>query len=371
MKKTDYIAGEIAAQIKTFADEQEYLTLKPKDIFAFVAKQFYEGSSLEEVQIKTAELINNNQSINATGSYEDAIRNLDLQHAINLIYLNTEANKDVYQEELIKSAVSKQLEEKGSFIVTAQENGLFSDIGLVKEAAKNKPIMLLFDKKTTTDRLERDYAYVFGTYLGNGYISAKKAVQVLRIAYNSAYEEIIRKLSLALKRLFKSRVLIMKRRNKNAVEVRIACAHLERFFPQHGIGKKHTRKIELHDWQKGIIEKHPVYFIRGLIHSDGSRYMSNGYVVYSFSNFSDDILDIFCYVCDLLDVRYKRYATRVVIAQRPSVKKMEKFVGPKISKAVTEKISKEEMKEELADAGVEAELDAKDGKKTNTRKTKK
>src|SRR5206468_2364450 len=41
-------------------------------------------------------------------------------------------------------------------------------------------------------------------------------------------------------------------------------------------GRKHTRKIELVDWQRELTHRHPEALIRGLIHSDGSRVI-NGF----------------------------------------------------------------------------------------------
>jgi len=43
------------------------------------------------------------------------------------------------------------------------------------------------------------------------------------------------------------------------------------FFPQHGPGSKLDRKIELVEWQQEIVDERPKAFIRGLVHSDGSR----------------------------------------------------------------------------------------------------
>ena len=68
-------------------------------------------------------------------------------------------------------------------------------------------------------------------------------------------------------------------------------------FPQHGPGPKHRRPITLADWQAGIIHDHPEPFIRGLIHSDGCRFVNRvrtggktyAYPRYNFTNVSDDI----------------------------------------------------------------------------------
>ncbi|MGI8593388.1 MAG: hypothetical protein ACR2ML_03310, partial [Solirubrobacteraceae bacterium] len=48
------------------------------------------------------------------------------------------------------------------------------------------------------------------------------------------------------------------------------------FFPQHGPGKKHERSIRLTDWQKHVADDFPGLLLRGLIHSDGCRFIKPG-----------------------------------------------------------------------------------------------
>ena len=78
-------------------------------------------------------------------------------------------------------------------------------------------------------------------------------------------------------------------------------------FPQHGPGKKHSRQIELVDWQREIVERCPGALLRGLIHSDGWRGLNRVFVKgrwyeyprYQFSNRSADIRRIFTDACDI------------------------------------------------------------------------
>src|SRR5207237_10314003 len=85
-------------------------------------------------------------------------------------------------------------------------------------------------------------------------------------------------------------------------------------FPQHGPGPKHRRPIELTDWQDRIVGAHVKRFLRGLIHSDGTRIVATerkgAYVRraprYAFRNRSDDILEIFRRSCELAGI----YCTR-------------------------------------------------------------
>jgi hypothetical protein len=109
-------------------------------------------------------------------------------------------------------------------------------------------------------------------------------------------------------------------------------------FPQHGIGRKHLRSIALEPWQRRITQRHATALVRGLIHSDGSRYLARvhvagreyPYVRYDFSNRSRDILMIFCEHLDLLGIHWTRpNAHLVAVATRAGVRRLDEFVGPK------------------------------------------
>jgi len=119
-----------------------------------------------------------------------------------------------------------------------------------------------------------------------------------------------------------------------AVEVRSYSRAWPLFFPQHGPGRKHERKIELAPWQQEIVDRHPRELLRGLIHSDGCRVLNrvNGkdYPRYLFSQVSDDIRRLFCETCDRLGVRYTHNRWKEVsIARAPSVALLDSFIGPK------------------------------------------
>jgi hypothetical protein len=58
---------------------------------------------------------------------------------------------------------------------------------------------------------------------------------------------------------------------QGCTEVNSYSRHWPCLFPQHGPGKKHTRLIELAQWQREIVERYPGDFARGLFHSDGYR----------------------------------------------------------------------------------------------------
>jgi len=114
--------------------------------------------------------------------------------------------------------------------------------------------------------------------------------------------------------------------------------HWPCFFPQHGPGQKHLRPIRLAQWQEKIVAASHEQFVRGLIHSDGTRIIATerkgSYVRraprYAFSNKSEDIKRLFCKSCDALGVRWTRPSDRqIAIYRKASVARLDEFVGPK------------------------------------------
>jgi hypothetical protein len=105
-------------------------------------------------------------------------------------------------------------------------------------------------------------------------------------------------------------------------------------FPQHGPGRKHERRIVLEPWQDEIVTATPQQFVRGLIHSDGCRVLNRvsgkAYPRYHFTQVSDDIRRLFCRSLRQLEIDYTwNDARNVSIARRPSVARLDEFVGPK------------------------------------------
>lgn len=121
------------------------------------------------------------------------------------------------------------------------------------------------------------------------------------------------------------------------VQVSSYSKHWPCLFPQHGPGMKHTRKIELAEWQQALVDEDPRPLIRGLIHSDGCRVLNRAvgtryppYQRYHFTNTSADIRRIFTDACDAIGVQWRNNnATNISIARRASVAILDSFVGPK------------------------------------------
>ncbi|HEX6469185.1 MAG TPA: transcriptional regulator [Streptosporangiaceae bacterium] len=189
------------------------------------------------------------------------------------------------------------------------------------------------------------YAYLLGLYLGDGCISpvglASKKVWSLRIICADAWpglrDECVEAI-LAIRPDNKVRLL----QKQGCTEVNSYSKHWPCLFPQHGAGVKHRRKIQLQAWQQTIVTEHAGRFVRGLIHSDGSRFTNRvrralptgdrwyEYPRYLFSNESADIRNLFTDALDTLGIewRYSRSNT-ISVARREAVARLDEFVGPK------------------------------------------
>ncbi|MBZ0280731.1 MAG: transcriptional regulator [Anaerolineae bacterium] len=209
-----------------------------------------------------------------------------------------------------------------------------------ERAAKSTPDPVLERIQNPENvEVQQAYAYVLGIYLGDGYIAKNKRVYFLRIALGDCYPNIIDLCAANLQILLpENKVRVFHSKQGNYVEV--ICIH--KFWPeilvQNSSAPKHTRKIELADWQQKIVETYTLDFFRGLFHSDGSRFSNvvkgTDYPRYQFTNFSPDIRRMFCEACDRLGIHWTekmRYGktTDIFISKRKDVAYLDSVIGPK------------------------------------------
>jgi hypothetical protein len=184
------------------------------------------------------------------------------------------------------------------------------------------------------------YSYLLGVYLGDGHIAIGAHGQhVLTITCDDAYPGILASIRAAVESVVPGAASWL---SSHPVHrwTRVLCSSRwwPVLLPQHGPGRKHDRRIVLTRWQREITAACPRELVRGLIHSDGCRFVANqrvggktySYARYSFSNRSEDIKAIFCAHLDLLGVgwtRPNRYD--IAIDRRSEVAKLDGFVGPK------------------------------------------
>lgn len=186
------------------------------------------------------------------------------------------------------------------------------------------------------------YAYLLGLYLGDGCISAHaRGVFRLRIALDTRYPGIIEECRVALSAVAPRNKVGVRLRSggfetskpDSNVELSEYAKWWPCVLPQHGRGRKHERPIVLEGWQERLVDEHPGRLLRGLIHSDGCRFVNTGTnwrsPRYSFSNRSADIRQIFCGACDRLGLRWTLAPHTVYVSRKDDVARLDEFVGPK------------------------------------------
>ncbi|HEY3687751.1 MAG TPA: helix-turn-helix domain-containing protein [Streptosporangiaceae bacterium] len=188
------------------------------------------------------------------------------------------------------------------------------------------------------------YAYLLGLYLGDGCISPAgdpaKHVWALRIACADAYPGLIAECAAAMATVLPNSVFRV--RGTGYTMVTSTSKHWPCLFPQLGPGTKHSRRIILEPWQRRITDAHAGAFIRGLIHSDGTRFINRvrrpladgdhwyAYPRYQFVNESADIREFAAAALTHLGVawRYSRHNT-ISVARKDAVARLDGFVGVK------------------------------------------
>ncbi len=158
------------------------------------------------------------------------------------------------------------------------------------------------------DLWKQHYSYALGLYLGDGHISLVRKTYRLRITLDSIYPKVINMAIESLEYLLPdNKVTVHKITNSRAINVTVFSNRLPKLFPQHGEGVKHNRDVSLKQWQINIIDHQP--FIRGLMHSDGSRYIRTvgkyQYASYNFTNVSHNIAATCCWALRALNVDFK------------------------------------------------------------------
>lgn len=187
-----------------------------------------------------------------------------------------------------------------------------------------------------TDSQVASYNFLLGMYLGDGCLNGPNRVDIY---HDAQYPAVIAATLDALKEVFPAASLReWQRKSSDCVVTAASDASVSAAFPQHGPGPKHKRLIALTRWQKDYIAQAPSLFLKGLIWSDGCRYIEKqthsgktyAYPKYSFSNRSRDILNIFNWACELNQVvALPISGHQIKISRRSEVRKMDTLVGPK------------------------------------------
>lgn len=192
------------------------------------------------------------------------------------------------------------------------------------------------------EALGASYVYLLGLYLGDGCISSHaRGVHRLRVFLDIRYPEIIASCATAMRDVVPGNRVGIQQRFSNYVErdepsnVQVS-AYSKTWpclFPQHGPGRKHARPILLVPWQRKLVERRPGELLKGLIHSDGCRFVNTGRKWrcprYGFRNRSADIRGMFITACDLFGVRWTTAGETVYVSRKADVARLDEFIGPK------------------------------------------
>jgi hypothetical protein len=191
-------------------------------------------------------------------------------------------------------------------------------------------------------KLSRAYVYLLGLYLGDGTISkAQRGVYKLRVVLDVKYPGIVNECAVAMRETMPANQVGQLCKPSNCFEIYSHSRSWPCLFPQHGPGLKHRRRIWLAEWQQELAARWPEALLRGLVHSDGHRFINTGragwrHPRYGFSNVSTDITSIFCTACDKLRLRWttafpkdERKAVTVYVSRKEDVARMDEFIGPK------------------------------------------
>jgi hypothetical protein len=179
------------------------------------------------------------------------------------------------------------------------------------------------------------YVYLLGLYLGDGCLSARpREVYKLRIALDAAYPNIVAEASDAIREVMPSNSVRTRLTRSNNYEVYSYSKCWPHLFPQHGVGHKHLRPIHLESWQQALADARPALLVRGLLQSDGCRFINTGrggwkHPRYRFDNFSSDIRCIFCAACDQLGLHWTTAGTTIYVSRVRDVATLDRLVGPK------------------------------------------
>lgn len=184
---------------------------------------------------------------------------------------------------------------------------------------------------------EAAYVHLLGAYLGDGCIvRLRRDVFRLVLVQDIRYGRLIEAWRQSMREVLPNRVGAVRR--QGCVALQSHSKHWPCLLPQHGPGRKHQRPIVLEPWQNALVAAHPRQFVRGLLESDGCRFVNRvvvrgktyEYVRYSFTNESDDIRELFCHACDVLGLRWTRMNRKTIAVSRSAdVRVLDSFTGPK------------------------------------------
>ena len=198
----------------------------------------------------------------------------------------------------------------------------------------------LRSRGTRLRAVSTSYAHLLGMYLGDGHISKdRRGVFRLRISLDQKYPLIVEECAAAMQGHGPGTRSTCPHASNYYVEVHAYSKSWPCLFPQHGPGQKARTKDILAGWQKELAARMPDLLLRGLLHSDGCRFMNTGSYGWDCSHATSSPMsprhqEIFCDACDSLGLRWTARFRRsgggsIYVSRKDDVARLDEFVGPK------------------------------------------
>ncbi len=212
----------------------------------------------------------------------------------------------------------------------------------ISDNIQRNPIDVLIEMSSIINEVElySAYSFVLGMYLGDGCIQEINNSTQLTFSLDKKYERLNEYVMNVSNQVFGKNPSIYDRSvNRgqksisNCINVKYCRKNLNLLFPQHGKGKKHTRTIELLEWQRLIIND--MSLCQGLFFSDGSYYLDNvnNKWMYSFTNKSNGIINILSQALERLNIRYnirdRKSSIVLTVKYQDDVRRLHEMIGDK------------------------------------------
>lgn len=184
--------------------------------------------------------------------------------------------------------------------------------GIIKLAYQHDPQEYL-NEFLQSEEKRKAYSFVLGLYLCDGYISQYKThrAECIRMFNDVKYEQDTLEWANNLQILFPENKVSIRKLKSNCREVKTYSKRLSLLFPQVGKKCKHERKLIFTEWQMDIIKQYPKEFIRACFQSDGCVFTHTvnnyKYKRYSFTNKSEDIIDLFLFCLKQVGIEKEKY----------------------------------------------------------------
>lgn len=148
-------------------------------------------------------------------------------------------------------------------------------------------------RRISTDKSLR--AYIIGIALGDGNLSNPNSRATrLRVTCDTRYPRLVRHISTHIKKLLPDNKVSLIARTKTYADISCYSNHWEHLLQWRvGEGSKIKQSVSIPKWIKDN-RQYTKHCLRGLLQTDGSRYIDRGYTMVNFTNSAERLArDVF------------------------------------------------------------------------------